>query len=172
VEMAAAESDDAIEIGLDRFRDEGLQNVAFDGEAFDAGEPKDAARASGDRYGDLSSANLAARAGDADYRVPLAQKACHLAILDDVHATPVGRPRIAPSNRIVAGGAGARLQEPADHGKACGGGKVHAWDLAGDLLRREPHAVAPAMAHGVAPADIFVGLRRRMRKVKDAALGE
>src|SRR5690606_31373971 len=86
VEMAAAESDDAIEIGLDRFRDEGLQNVAFDGEAFDAGEPKDAARASGDRYGDLSSANLAARAGDADYRVPLAQKACHLAILDDVHA--------------------------------------------------------------------------------------
>ena len=62
--------------------------------------------------------DFAARGGDAGDAVAIAQEAGDLAILDDVDAAPVGAARIAPGDRIVAGGAGARLHQAADDGKA------------------------------------------------------
>ena len=95
------------------------------------------------RHGDghLARADLAARGGDAGHPVAVAQEAGHLAILDDVDAAPVCRARKAPGDRVMAGGAGARLQQPADDGEARRARNVEARHPAGDRRQRSatPH---------------------------------
>ena len=85
---------------------------------------------------DLLGADLAARRRDADDAVAVAQEAGDLAILDDVDAAPVGAARIAPGDGVVAGGAGARLHQPADDREARRARHVEARHLARDLARR------------------------------------
>ena len=51
-------------------------------------------------------------------RSPLLHEARDFAVLDDVDTEPVGGVRIAPGDGIVAGGAAARLQQPADDREA------------------------------------------------------
>ena len=57
----------------------------------------------------MSAYDLALARLDADHRARLVGEACHLAILDDVHPERGGGAGIAPVHRVVACGAGARL---------------------------------------------------------------
>ena len=108
-----------VDEGFQRFGDEGLQHMALDRHRVDAGQLHDPSGAAGDRDRHLLGADLAARGRDAGDAVAVAQEAGDLAILDDVDAAPVGAARIAPGDRIVAGGAGAPLHQAADDREAC-----------------------------------------------------
>ena len=116
VEMASPERRNAVDIGLDRFRHEGLQKMRLDrqGEARHGGEPRGIA---GDRDAHLARADEAARCLDADHSSGLAADAGHLAMFENVDAAPVGRPSETPDHRVVPRRAAARLQEPADDGE-------------------------------------------------------
>ena len=72
----------------------------------------------GDGEADLGRANGAALCLDADDPLSVAQEARHFALLDDVDAEAVGGAGITPGDRVVAGGAGAGLEDGALHGKA------------------------------------------------------
>ena len=87
---------------------------------------------------------------DADDAVALLQEAGHLAVLDDVDAEPVGGVREAPGDGVVARGAGARLQQPADDGKARVVAEVEAGAELGDLLGHQKLGVDAVEPHGVA----------------------
>ena len=148
--------------------------MAFDRQPVDAGELHDAARCEPATATATFLARISPRVvGDADDAVAVAQEAGHLAILDDVDAAPVGAARIAPGHRIVAGRAGARLQQAADDRKARRAGDVEAGHQPGDLVRRTAARRRRRRWRMALPRrDIVVELGRRMREIEDAALRE
>ncbi len=171
--MSGAEGHDGVQHRLERFRHEGLQHVAFDRQIVDAGKFHDAPGGSGDGDRDLFRPDLAAAGGDTGHRLAFAQKAGDLAMLDDVDAAPVGGARISPRDGVMAGGAGARLQQPADDGKTRRSRHVEARHQPLDVLWPDDQfGVDTFVAHGVAAPGEIVELRRRMGQVDDPALGE
>src|SRR5690606_26694014 len=88
-------------------------HMAFDGQFLYAGHAHDAAGRAGDGDGHLPGADLAARRGDADDLVAVPEETRHFAILDDVDSAPGSAARIAPGDRVVPGGAAARLDQRA-----------------------------------------------------------
>ena len=158
--------------GFKRLGDEGLQDVAFDRELLDAGLAHHLRGVAGDRDADLRRADRAAARDDADDAVALLQEPGHLAILDDVDAEPVGGMGEAPGDGVVARRAAARLEQPADDGKARVMGKVEAGAELGDFLRLQKLRVDAVQPHAVAALGELVELGRRVGEVQDAALRE
>jgi hypothetical protein len=90
------------------------------------------------------------------------------AVLDDVHAAPVGAPGVAPGHGVVARGAAALLEEAALDGK-------RAWSkLRNGYIRRTPRGrelgVGAVQDHGVAAPRVGVALGVGVEEVEDAAL--
>src|SRR5580704_3178076 len=98
--MAGAEGRDTVDIGLDRLRHEGLQEVGLDrkGEARHCGKPRGVP---GDRHADLAGADEASRRLYADDLSAVASNAGHLAMFEYVVSAPVGGARKAPDHRVV-----------------------------------------------------------------------
>ena len=146
--------------------------MAFDGHMGDAGKLHDMAGAAGNGNRHLLGADLAPCRRHANDFVAVAQEAGDLAILDDVDAAPVSSARIAPGDRVVPGGAGARLHQPAKDGKARRTGDVQRRDKTLDLVDAHQLGVDPEMTHRIAAPCIVIELSRRVREIEAAALGE
>jgi hypothetical protein len=117
-------------------------------------------------------ADLAARGLHADDALALAQESRHLAILDDVHAQRVGGSGIAPCDRVMPGGAAARLEKAAINRKAGILREIEMRDHALHLLARQQFGVDAVQPHGVAAPRIGVHLRVGVGEVQHAALRE
>src|SRR5207248_8764316 len=117
IEMIGAVGDHLVDQGLQGFSDEGLKDMGLDGK-LEAGLPGEQARMPSDGKPNLARRDRALRRFHAGDPLALAQKARDLAILDDVDAVAVGRPGIAPGDSVMAGGAGAPLEQSAIDGKA------------------------------------------------------
>ena len=77
-------------------------------------------------------------------------------MLDDVDAEAVGGAGITPGDRVVAGGAGAGLEDGALHGKAGTVRIVEVGQAAAHLVAAEEFGIDPVRAHDVRPAAVSV----------------
>ncbi len=137
--------------GHDRFygfRYQGLQGVAFQGQANTRhgrqhrGMPR--------RYNaHQGRANITQGGPHALDPARLDIETRDLAILDDIHALFVGTPGIAPGDRIMAGHAGAALQGAADDGIADVGVQVQDRAQFGQLCRGHPFRVDAGQLVGI-----------------------
>src|SRR6185312_8401762 len=91
----------------------------------------------GDRDADSGSADVAPRGVHASDAALLDADAGYVALLKDVDAERVGRPRIAPGDRVVAHGAAARLQKAALDRKARVRRAIELGNARGDLVARQ-----------------------------------
>ncbi len=99
-------------------------------------------------------------------------KALHLAVLDDVDAEAIGGAGKAPRDRVMAGGACARLQEAAIDREARILGEIQMRHHALHLLAGQKLRVDAVQPHGVAAPGEGVHLPVGMSEIEDAALGE
>src|SRR5579862_195971 len=95
----------------------------------------------GDRNQRASRMNSATARLDAAHRISITQEARDLAVLDDVDAKPVCGARVTPGNRIMAHGAGSRLEQPAVNREAAVLGVIEEWEEALDIGAIEELAV-------------------------------
>ncbi len=137
-----------------------------------AGHCSDVAAVTGDRQSDFAGHDRAAAGLHPDNRAAFALDPGHLAILDDVDAARIGAARIAPSDRVVPGGAAARLQQRAIDGKSRAGREIEIGHNGAHRFAVEQDGVDAVEAHGVAAPAMRIHLGVGMGEVNDAALGE
>ena len=99
---------------------------------------------------------------DADGAAVLDDEAGDLAVLDDVDAVPVGSVGKPPGDGIVAGGAGAALEDAAMHREAGVGRKIEIGRHAPHLVDVEDVRVDAVEPHDVGAAGEVVELIDRM----------
>src|SRR5207253_2573485 len=84
-----------------------------------------------------------------DAPVGTGAEARYLAVLDDVDAERIRRARVAPGDGVVARGAGAALEESAQHRIAGIGRHVEERQPLGHLVAAEELGIDPIHVHGV-----------------------
>src|SRR5207244_10092223 len=104
------------------------------------------------------------------YRTSITQESRDLAVFDNVDTEPVCGSRVAPGNRVMAYGAGSRLEQPAVNGEAAGAGVIEEWQEALHARAIEELAVDAVEPHDVALAGQDVELRGAVRQYELAAL--
>src|SRR3954451_973368 len=126
----------------------------------------------GGRDRDLFGGNRAAVRLDPDDTAALGADRRDLAILDDIDAARIGRPRIAPGYRVVPRDAAAPLQRRAEHRVTRVGRDVEDRAEALDGTRVEPFGVDAVEPVGVYPPRCLADVGLVMRQVQDAALAQ
>ena len=171
VEMPGAEGDDAGDDRLQGFGDERLQYVRFDRQ-IDAGFRCQKRRMASDGEADLFGVDRAARrlhAGDGAGCV--AQKACNLAILDDVDAQRGSGAGVTPDDGVVARRAAAPLQEAALNWEARIV-EIQERRHAAHIVGVEQFGIDAVESHRVATPGVSVALCVGVEEVHDPALAD
>ena len=157
--MPAAKCGYRIDDGLQPFGDEGLQHMALNGQPLNSRKRHHLPGGTRDRHGSLRGADIAARRFYANDPLFLAQEANYLAILDEINAPRVRRPRISPCHRIMPRSARAPLHQSALDRKTRRAAHVDAGQGACHLLLAEQFRVNPVQPHLVAAPGEPVHLR-------------
>ena len=98
-------------------------------------------------------------------------KSLDFTFLNDIDASAIGTPRVAPGHRVVAHCAAARLQQPALYGKTRVF-KFKKWAQFTDALLIQKDGIGTRPAHGVSPTGKCIALRVGMKKINDPTLGD
>ncbi len=171
VGMNGVGHDHAVQDRLDRLRHQRLQRMTLHRQA-QAGHLCENTGVTGHHDADLVRLDASAgglHAGDA---AVVAANAGDFAVLDDVHAVRIGAAGHAPGDRVVTGGAGARLVGGAHDRVACVRRRVDQRHHRFDLLRRDELGVDAVEAIGVDPAPAVAHLLQGVREVEHATLAE
>ena len=168
--MTRAKGDDAGQHGLEPFGDEGLQHVAFNGQAH-ASLGHEAARGARDGAADFACTDEAFSGLHAQTFALFDLEAGDLAILEDVDPVLVGAARVTPGHRVMAHRAAAPLRQTALDGEA-GVVEIEERVFAFDRVEVEIFGIRAVQLHRVAAPDEGVALRVGMDQVHDPALAD
>ena len=111
LEMRRTKGHHRIQAGFDRLADHGLEDVGLNGQAHPR-HGRQLCRMSGHRQADPAAGNIPARGFQAGDAAPVPADTRNLAILNNINASLVRRPGIAPGHRVMARGAAATALLP------------------------------------------------------------